>query len=196
MNKSTDIAEPQQSLNPLDQINDTPFLLYVGGDENIKVRVLLHQETVWLSQKQMAELFQKDIRTINEHIGNVYAEGELIQESTIRKFRMVQIEGSRQVQREVAHYNLDVIISVGYRVKSLRATQFRIWATQILKKFIKRGIKISFSSCAVLIGCCGVLAQFIRSNAHHFSVLHDDNRSIGLDGNFSCFECGALHGCH
>lgn len=119
--------------------NETPFLLYASDDESIKVQVLVHAETVWLTQKQMAELFQKDIRTVNEHIRNVYDEGELVQEATIRNFRIVQTEGARQVAREVAHYNLDVIISVGYRVKSHRGTQFRIWATGVLKEYIKKG---------------------------------------------------------
>ena len=87
----------------------------------------------------MSELFQKDVRTINEHIKNIYEEGELLPESTIRKFRIVQKEGSRDVTRQVDHYNLDVIISTGYRVKSHRGTQFRIWATQRLREYIIKG---------------------------------------------------------
>lgn len=83
----------------------------------------------------MAELFQRDVRTINDHIKNIYAEGELIPESTIRKYRIVQTEGTRQIYREVDFYNLDVIISVGYRVKSHRGTQLRIWATQRLREY-------------------------------------------------------------
>jgi hypothetical protein len=103
------------------------------------LEVKLENETVWLSQKQLAELFQKDVRTINEHIQNVYAEGELQRSATIRKFRIVQTEGSRAVEREVELYNLDAIISVGYRVKSRRGTQFRIWATQRLSEYIIKG---------------------------------------------------------
>jgi hypothetical protein len=101
--------------------------------------VWLENETVWLSQRQMAELFQKDVRTINEHIQNVFEEGELQREPTIRKFRIVQKEGARSVEREVEGYNLDVIISVGYRVKSQRGTQFRIWATQRLREYLIKG---------------------------------------------------------
>ena len=90
----------------------------------------------------MADLFQKDVRTINEHIQNIYEEGELSPDSTIRKFRIVQPEGTRQVSREMDFYNLDVIISVGYRVKSHRGTQFRIWATQRLREYIIKGFTL------------------------------------------------------
>ena len=97
-----------------------------GGETQIDVQ--LEQETVWLNQAQMSELFDKDLRTINEHIQNVYKEGELEKTSTIRKSRIVRQEGARKVARNIEHYNLDVIISVGYRVKSQRGTQFRIWS--------------------------------------------------------------------
>ena len=90
----------------------------------------------------MSELFQKDIRTINEHIQNIYTEGELESESTIRKFRIVQTEGSRKVNRMIDFYNLDVIISVGYRVHSHRGTQFRIWATKVLKEYLIKGFTL------------------------------------------------------
>lgn len=96
-------------------------------------------ESVWLTQTQMSELFQKDKRTISEHINNIYEEKELEREATARKFRIVRTEGSRQVQRDIDYYNLDVIISVGYRVKSHRGTQFRIWATQRLREYIIKG---------------------------------------------------------
>jgi len=118
---------------------DTPVLLYVAEDGKTEIEVSLDGETVWLSQAQMAELFQKDVRTISEHIGNVYEEGELEKDSTIRNFRIVQKEGNRAVSRDIEHYNLDVIISVGYRVKSHRGTQFRMWATQKLQEYIVKG---------------------------------------------------------
>ena len=91
----------------------------------------------------MSELFEKDVRTINEHICNIYAEGELVKDSTIRKFRIVQTEGKRKVAREIDCYNLDVAISVGYRVKSVRGTQFRIWATGVLKQYLVDGYAIN-----------------------------------------------------
>jgi prophage maintenance system killer protein len=113
--------------------------IVVFKDGQIVLPVQVKAESVWLTQKQMAELFEKSVKTISEHIGNVYKEGELAREATIRKFRIVQQEGAREVAREIDHYNLDVVISVGYRVKSQRGTQFRIWATKVLKEYIIRG---------------------------------------------------------
>jgi len=115
------------------------FLLYVAGDGQVKIDVRLADETVWLSQRLMSDLFQKDVRTISEHIQNVFDERELEPDATVRKFRIVQQEGSREVTRMVDFYNLDMIISVGYRVKSQVATRFRIWATQRLKEYIIKG---------------------------------------------------------
>lgn len=123
--------------------NTSQFLFYAAADSNVKVQVVLGDETVWLNQKQMAELFDKDVRTINEHIRNVYDEAELSEKATIRNFRIVQTEGARQVARDVAHYNLDVIISVGYRVKSHQGTQFRIWANSILKEYLIKGFALN-----------------------------------------------------
>jgi len=108
-----------------------------------RLEVRLEGETVWLTQKQMALLFNKDVRTVNEHIKNIYRERELNEKPTIRKFRIVQKEGGRTVERDIDFYNLDVIISVGYRVKSLRGTQFRIWATNILRQHLVVGYTIN-----------------------------------------------------
>lgn len=121
---------------------ENQILLYRTEDGSTEIEVSLQDETVWLSQAQMAELFQRNVPTINEHIKNVYEEGELEKKPTIRKFRIVQQEGKRQVARNIDFYNLDVIISVGYRVKSHRGTQFRIWATQKLKEYIIKGFVI------------------------------------------------------
>lgn len=118
------------------------FIFYQTEDKQTGIEVRLEGETVWLTQKQMAELFQKDVRTINEHIQNIFAEGELQWDSTIRNFRIVQLEGTRNVERDIEFYNLDVIISVGYRVKSHRGTQFRIWATQRLREYIVKGFTL------------------------------------------------------
>ena len=112
------------------------FLLYRTEDGQTRLEVRLQEETVWLTQKLMAELFQKNVRTINEHIRNIFAEGELTPESVIRKFRITADDGKSY---DTQHYNLDVIISVGYRVKSHRGTQFRIWATQRLREYIIKG---------------------------------------------------------
>lgn len=115
------------------------IVLFKTEDEKIQINVFFDNETVWLTQEQMAQLFEKGRSTITEHIGNVYAEGELEQNRTCRKFRQVRKEGSRDVERMIDYYNLDVIISVGYRVKSLRGTQFRQWATQRLREYIIKG---------------------------------------------------------
>src|SRR5690554_127436 len=119
------------------------ILIYQNQDGNIKIDVRLQEETVWLTQDQMATLFGKARNTITEHIQNVYEEGELEQNRTSRKFRQVRTEGKREVEREIDHYNLDVIISVGYRVKSVQGTQFRIWATQRLKEYIIKGFALN-----------------------------------------------------
>lgn len=115
------------------------FLVFTrqAGENSIEVRIA--DETVWLTQKLIATLFEVTVPTVSEHLANIYQQGELIQEATIRNFRIVQKEGNRQVARNVDCYNLDAIISVGYRVNSLRATQFRQWATGILRDFAIRG---------------------------------------------------------
>lgn len=121
---------------------ENQILLYQTEDGETRLEVLHEDETVWLSQRGMARLFQVTVPTINAHIKNIYATGELQQDSTIRNFRIVQKEGKRAVSREIAHYSLDMIISVGYRVNSYRGTQFRIWATQKLKEFIVKGFVV------------------------------------------------------
>jgi hypothetical protein len=122
---------------------NSEMLLYQDRDGVIKVDVRLEDETVWLTQEQMASLFGKGRSTITEHIRNVFEEGELEQDRTCRKFRQVRQEGERSVEREIEYYNLDVIISVGYRVKSSQGTQFRIWATQQLKEYIIKGFVLN-----------------------------------------------------
>jgi hypothetical protein len=119
------------------------IIIYQNPDGNIKIDVRLEEETVWLTPDQMALLFGKGRSTIAEHIANAYADGELEQNPTCRKFRQVRIEGAREVERDIDHYNLDVIISVGYRVKSPQGTQFRIWATQRLKEYIIKGFALN-----------------------------------------------------
>jgi len=115
------------------------ILLYETADGETRLEVLYEDESVWLSQRAMATLFQKDVSSINRHINNIYSERELEQDSTIAFFAIVQNEGGRRVSREITHYNLDMIISVGYRVNSYRGTQFRIWATRQLREFIVKG---------------------------------------------------------
>jgi hypothetical protein len=119
------------------------IILYQNSDGSIKIDVRLEDETVWLTQEQMGVLFGKGRSTITEHIGNVYQDGELQIDSTCRKFRQVRLEGNREVNRDIEFYNLDVIISIGYRVKSTQGTQFRIWATQRLKEYIIKGFVLN-----------------------------------------------------
>ena len=115
------------------------LLLYQSKNGEPNIQVMLKDETVWLTQKQMAELFQTTKQNINLHIQNIYKENELTSDSTVKEYLTVQNEGSRKVARKINFYNLDMIISVGYRVNSHRGTQFRIWATQRLKEYIVKG---------------------------------------------------------
>ena len=119
--------------------NELQFILYSINQEDRKVKVAIKDESIWITQRGMAELFGCTSDNISLHLKNIYADGELSEISTTEDFSVVQSEGSRQVTRSVRFYNLDAIISVGYRVNSHRATQFRIWATSVLKEFIKKG---------------------------------------------------------
>lgn len=115
------------------------FIIFKTEDDKVEVDVRFQDETVWLTLDQMATLFDRDKSTISRHIKNIFDEGELEYVATVAKFATVQTEGARQVERELDYYNLDVIISIGYRVKSLRGTQFRQWATKRLNEYIRKG---------------------------------------------------------
>ncbi len=117
-----------------ENLNQCEIIIYQTDDGDTKIDVRFVDETVWLTQQQMAELYQSSRTNIVEHIQHIYEEGELDEESTCRKFRQVRQEGDRQVARELPYYNLDMIISLGYRVKSKIATNFRRWATERLKE--------------------------------------------------------------
>src|SRR5665213_2703813 len=148
------------------------ILIYESSTGNTKVDVRLEDETVWLTQEQMATLFGKGRSTITEHISNVYEEGELEQSPTCRKFRQVRNEGSREVERDIEYYNLDVIISIGYRVKSQQGIQFRIWATQRLKEYIVKGFALNDD-------------RFKSGNSmNYFSELQERIREIRLSERF------------
>lgn len=118
------------------------FILYETEDGRTRVECRFEEDTLWLTQALMAELFQKDVRTVNEHLLNVFEEGELDPQRTIRKFRIVRVEGERQVARLIDHYNLDAILAVGYRVRSQRGTQFRRWATERLREYLVKGFTL------------------------------------------------------
>ena len=125
--------------NPPLSTHNSQFIIYTREDGSLKMEVRLEEETVWLTQTQLVELFQSSKQNISHHINSIYEEGELKPEATVKKYLTVRQEGSRQVKRLLDYYNLDMIISVGYRVKSHVATKFRIWATQQLTEFIKKG---------------------------------------------------------
>ncbi len=120
-------------------MSNNEIVIYKSEEPAFSIDVKLENETVWLSQAQMVELFEATKQNISLHINNIYREGELEKESTVKDYLTVQKEGKRRVKRSVLFYNLDVIISVGYRVKSLRGTQFRIWANRILKDYLLKG---------------------------------------------------------
>ncbi|HOD80759.1 MAG TPA: RhuM family protein [Phycisphaerae bacterium] len=130
---------------PVHHAGDSPegpggeILLYQTPDGRTRLECRFQDETIWLTQALMAELYQKDVRTINEHLKNIYDEGELDREATIRNYRIVRQEGNRQVAREIEHYSLDAILAVGYRVRSQRGTQFRRWATERLREYLLKG---------------------------------------------------------
>ena len=125
----------QNNLKPV----NNQIVFYTTPNGNVKLEVFIQDETLWLTQKMMSELFGVEVNTINYHIKEIFNSGELEISSTIRKIRIVQNEGVREVDRAVAFYDLNAIIAVGYRVNSIRATQFRIWATQVLKEYITKG---------------------------------------------------------
>ncbi len=128
-----------ESLMDANKQNTGDIIIYQTEDGLTKINVKLDNDTVWLNQQQMAELYQSSRTNVVEHIKHIYEEGELSEESTCRKFRQVRLEGNREVNRELPFYNLDMIISLGYRIKSAIATRFRIWATQRLKEYMIKG---------------------------------------------------------
>ncbi len=123
--------------------NKSEIVLYTTPDGTVKIDTISQDETIWLSQSKMAELFNIDRSVITKHLTNIYRDEELGKEATCARFAQVQIEGNREVLRKVEFYNLDAIIAVGYRVNSKRATKFRIWATNILKEYIIKGFAMA-----------------------------------------------------
>lgn len=119
------------------------IILYQSGEIAEHIEVRLGEDTVWLNRIQIATLFGRDVKTIGKHINNVFTEGELNKDSTVANFATVQLEGGRKIERQIEFYNLDVIISVGYRVKSKQGTQFRIWATNVLRDYLLKGYALN-----------------------------------------------------
>lgn len=148
-NTSHPVEQPTENTQVIDTTIITPtspekeVVLYQTDDGNVNVSVFYYNESFWLTQKAMAELFGVDVTTINYHLKEIYASGELSESSTIAIFPIVRLEGSRNVKRNMAHYNLDIIISIGYRVNSIQATKFRQWATATLKEFMIKGFVLN-----------------------------------------------------
>lgn len=122
---------------------ETDIIIYQSAEEATEIQVRLESDTIWLSQKQMAELFEKDADTIGLHLKNIFQTGELDEKSTTEEYSVVQKEGNRNVKRSIKHYSLDAIISVGYRVNSVRGTQFRIWANKVLREYLVKGYAVN-----------------------------------------------------
>lgn len=155
------------------------IVVYEAPDGEVRVDVRLERETVWLTQQQMADLFGRERSVVTKHIRNAYREGELDAGATSAKFAQVQFEGNRTVTRDVDHYSLDVIISVGYRVKSLRGTQFRIWATRTLQEHPVRGYTINERQLAQrgpgeIEQAVGLLARTLTAHA----LVTDEGRAV------------------
>ena len=150
-------------------MEENKIVIYQTEDGQIQIDVRLENETVWLSQAQMVELFQTTKQNVSLHVSNVFKEGELDEEATVKEYLTVQKEGKREVMRQVKYYNLDVIISVGYRVKSKRGTDFRIWARNILKQYLIKGYAINDRIRKEQIGelrqLVGMLGRTIQSQA-------------------------------
>ena len=126
-----------------DLANTGRILIYQNEKGDTKIDVYFEEDTIWMTQRSMAELYQVDVRTINEHIGNILNDGELDKIATIRNFRIVRQEGLRQIQRELKHYNLDMILAVGYRVRSGIGIHFRRWASEVLTEYMKKGFALN-----------------------------------------------------
>jgi len=163
--------------------NNGEIILYKNKEGSIKIDVRLEDETVWLTQEQMGQLFGKVKSTISEHVKNIYEDKELEKNSTVRKFRTVRIEGNREVDRDLEYYNLDVIISVGYRVKSLQGTQFRIWATQRLKEYIIKGFALNderFKTGKSINSSSAYLGKLYTNNDNSENISYYKNNGLSL----------------
>lgn len=160
------------------------FLIFEKQAHADSIEVRYEDETLWLTQKMMSNLFDVSTKTISEHLANIYDSGELDRDPTVRKFRIVQSEGLRQVARDIEHYNLDAVISVGYRVNSIRATQFRRWATQVLKQYAITGYPKLFQIRGVLPASIHYLSYIRCLHMHNrsrlwYSFAHRISSSLG-----------------
>jgi prophage maintenance system killer protein len=158
--------------------NENPIVIYEDADKAVEVRLDANQETVWLTQAQMAELFDVKPQNITMHLKNVYAEKELVEEGTCKDFLQVQREGDRRVERKRKHYSLDAVISVGYRISSARATQFRIWATRTLREHLTRGWTLNRQRFEVNARELEAAMALVRKTAQSPELTTDSGRGL------------------
>ena len=149
---------------------ENKIILYQDDNEITRVSVRFANEDLWLTQGQLVEIYQTSKSNVSEHIKHIFEDGELTKEATVRKYRTVQIEGSRKVEREVEHYNLDMIIALGYRVQSQVATRFRRWATQRLHEYIQKGFamddeRLKQEVTVISVSCCNASGIFVVVSA-------------------------------
>ena len=147
------------------------------NDGEIEISVSIENETIWLTQKQIAELFDKDVRTVNDHIKAIYKEEELVENSTIRNFRIVQKEGNREVERDIEYYNLDMIIAIGFRVRSSTGTKFRIWANDKLKEYVTKGFVLNKDWIARLDAVISLNGRELLTHAGKISQINAKAKS-------------------
>lgn len=158
-------------------MNKGEIIIYETKDGETSIDVRMEEETVWLNRNQMAELFDRDVKTIGKHINNALKE-ELSEYSTVAKFATVQKEGNREVLREIEYYNLDVIISVGYRVKSQRGIQFRIWANSVLKKYLTQGFAVKENATQIQLKNLSSMLEILSKSIENKTISADETQNL------------------
>ncbi len=164
------------------------IIIYQTEDGQTQIDVRMENETVWLTQAQMVELFQTTKQNVSLHVGNVFKEGELEENSTVKEYLTVQKEGKREVNRKVKYYNLDVIISVGYRVKSKRGTAFRIWARNILKEYLVRGYAVNQRIHSEQIAELSQLVQMVGRTIQNQQIEPNDENGRSSESHHACMN--------
>ena len=159
-------------------MNKGEIIIYETKDGETSIDVRMEEETVWLTLNQMCNLFDRDKSVVSRHINNIYKEGELDINSTVAKNATVQKEGNREVLREIEYYNLDVIISVGYRVKSQRGTQFRIWANSVLKKYLTQGFAIKENATQIQLQNLSSMLEILSKSIENKTVSADETQNL------------------
>ena len=169
----------------MEELNND-IIIYQTEDGEVQIDVQMQDENIWLTQDAIVKLFESSKSNISEHISNIYNEGELEKDSTVRKIRTVRKEGNRNVSRELEYYNLDIILSVGYRVKSKIATKFRIWATSILKEHVRKSARNDIESTQQKLTCLqDTITLCTRSLNNQIEKLEDARQLINLLDNFA-----------